>query len=125
MTQSFASMARMRREKVLLITDTSLNFMHAYEIYSMRWSIEFFISDSKRMLGLADCFSHDFRTHSPCVCKWSHARCVCRHAEDALIFASATTVRPLYAPSRANGAYPGCAYCRAFGAYACLPWPGP
>ncbi len=95
MTQSFASAARRWCEKVLQITDKSLNFMHANKIYSMRRSIEFFISDSKRMLGLADCFSHDFRTHSPCVCKWSHARCVCRHAEDALIFASATTVRPL------------------------------
>ena len=49
--------------KVLLTTDTSLNFMRAYEIYSMRWSIEVFFSDSKRMLGLADCSSRDFSAH--------------------------------------------------------------
>ena len=34
--------------------------MRAYEIYSMRWSIEVFFSDSKRLLGLADCSSRDF-----------------------------------------------------------------
>ena len=49
--------------KVLLTTDTSLGFMRAYEIYSMRWSIEVFFSDSKRMLGLADCSSRDFSAH--------------------------------------------------------------
>ena len=49
--------------KVLLTTDTSLNFMCAYEIYSMRWSIEVFFSDSKRLLGLADCSSCDFSAH--------------------------------------------------------------
>ena len=48
---------------MLLTTDTSLNFMRAYEIYSMRWSIEVFFSDSKRMLGLADCSSRDFSAH--------------------------------------------------------------
>ena len=34
--------------------------MLAYEIYAMRWSIEIFGSDSKRLLGLADCSSRDF-----------------------------------------------------------------
>lgn len=48
---------------MLLTTDTNLNFMRAYEIYSMRWSIEVFFSDSKRMLGLADCSSRDFSAH--------------------------------------------------------------
>ena len=37
--------------------------MRAYEIYSMRWSIEVFFSDSKRLLGLADCSSRDFSDH--------------------------------------------------------------
>ena len=46
--------------KVLLTTDHRLGFMRAYEIYSMRWSIEVFFSDSMRMLGLADCSSRDF-----------------------------------------------------------------
>ena len=49
--------------KVLLATDLSLRFMRAYEIYSMRWSIEVFFSDSKRLLGLADCSSRDFSAH--------------------------------------------------------------
>lgn len=46
--------------KLLLTTDTSLNFLRAYEIYAMRWSIEVFFSDSKRLLGLADCSARDF-----------------------------------------------------------------
>lgn len=37
--------------------------MRAYEIYAMRWSIEVFFSDSKRLLGLADCSSSDFSAH--------------------------------------------------------------
>ena len=49
--------------KLLLTTDTKLNFMHAYEIYAMRWSIEVFFSDGKRLLGLADCSSRDFSAH--------------------------------------------------------------
>ncbi len=48
---------------VLLTTDTKLNFLRAYEIYAMRWSIEVFFSDSKRLLGLADCSSRDFSAH--------------------------------------------------------------
>lgn len=49
--------------KLLLTTDLSLDFMRAYEIYAMRWSIEVFFSDSKRILGLADCSSRDFFAH--------------------------------------------------------------
>ena len=49
--------------KLLLTTDLSLDFMRAYEIYAMRWSIEVFFSDSKRILGLADCSSRDFSAH--------------------------------------------------------------
>lgn len=46
--------------KVLLTTDLSIGFMRAYEIYSMRWSIEVFFSDSKRILDLAGCSARDF-----------------------------------------------------------------
>lgn len=49
--------------KLLLTTDLSLDFMRAYGIYAMRWSIEVFFSDSKRILGLADCSSRDFSAH--------------------------------------------------------------
>lgn len=46
--------------RVLLTTDTSLDFLRAYEIYAMRWSIEVFFADSKRVLGLSDCSARDF-----------------------------------------------------------------
>ena len=49
--------------KVLLTTDLRLRFMRAYEIYAMRRSIEVFFSDSKRLLGLADCSSRNFSAH--------------------------------------------------------------
>lgn len=56
----FCKRGRKETWKVLLSTDTALHFMRAYEIYSMRWSIEVFFSDSKRLLGLAKCSSRDF-----------------------------------------------------------------
>lgn len=34
--------------------------MRAYEIYAMRWSIEVFFSDAKRLLDLAGCSARDF-----------------------------------------------------------------
>jgi hypothetical protein len=37
--------------RILLTTDTSVDFMRAYEIYAMRWVIEVFFADSKRLLG--------------------------------------------------------------------------
>lgn len=46
--------------RMLLTTDTSVDFMRAYEIYTMRWAIEVFFADSKRLLGLADCSARDF-----------------------------------------------------------------
>lgn len=46
--------------RILLTTDTSVDFMRAYEIYAMRWAIEVFFADSKRLLGLADYSARDF-----------------------------------------------------------------
>lgn len=46
--------------KVLLTTNVKLDFMQAYEIYAMRWAIEVFFSDSKRLLNLAGCSARDF-----------------------------------------------------------------
>lgn len=34
--------------------------MRAYEIYAMRWIIEIFFADGKRLFGLADCSAQDF-----------------------------------------------------------------
>lgn len=46
--------------KILLTTNLKLDFMQAYEIYSMRWSIEVFFADAKRLLDLAGCSARDF-----------------------------------------------------------------
>ena len=46
--------------KILLTTNVKLDFLAAYEIYAMRWSIEVAFADSKRLLGLADCSARDF-----------------------------------------------------------------
>lgn len=46
--------------KILLTTNLNLDFMQAYEIYSMRWAIEVFFSDAKRLLNLAGCSARDF-----------------------------------------------------------------
>jgi hypothetical protein len=51
------------RWRVLLTTNMELDFMKAYEIYSMRWAIEVFFSDAKRYLQLGDCSARDFSAH--------------------------------------------------------------
>lgn len=50
--------------KILLTTDLKLDFLRAYEIYSMRWAIEVFFSDAKRLLGLSDCSARDFSSQT-------------------------------------------------------------
>lgn len=56
----FCRMGKRECWKVLLTTDLSLSFMRAYEIYAMRWCIEVFFSDSKRLLDLDGCSARDF-----------------------------------------------------------------
>lgn len=56
----FCRMSKNEKWRILLTTDTKLDFMRAYEIYAMRWAIEVFFSDSKRLLGLANCSARDF-----------------------------------------------------------------
>lgn len=53
---------RAKREgwKILLTTHVKLDFSRAYEIYAMRWAIEVFFADSKRLLNLAECSARDF-----------------------------------------------------------------
>ena len=51
-----------RAEEKKIKKDTSVDFMRAYEIYAMRWAIEVFFADSKRLLGLSDCSARDFTT---------------------------------------------------------------
>ena len=56
----FCRQGKASKWRILLTTNTSLGFLQAYEIYAMRWSIEVFFSDSKRLLGLADCSARNF-----------------------------------------------------------------
>lgn len=44
----------------ILTTDTSLDFLKAYRIYSMRWAIEVIFKDCKQNLGLGKCQSRNF-----------------------------------------------------------------
>ena len=44
----------------MLTTNVKLDFLRAYEIYAMRWAIEVFFADSKRLLNLAGCSARDF-----------------------------------------------------------------
>lgn len=46
--------------KILLTTNVKLDFLRAYEIYAMRWAIEVFFADGKRLLNLAGCSARDF-----------------------------------------------------------------
>lgn len=46
--------------RLLVTTNLKLDFMEAYRIYAMRWAIEVFFADAKRILGLADCSARDF-----------------------------------------------------------------
>lgn len=56
----FCRRAKNEGWRLLLTTNIKLDFMKAYEIYSMRWAIEVFFADTKRTLGLADCSARDF-----------------------------------------------------------------
>lgn len=56
----FCRQGKSENWKLLLTTDTSLDFKKAYRVYAMRWFIDAFFSDSKRYLGLAECSCPDF-----------------------------------------------------------------
>jgi hypothetical protein len=44
----------------LMTTDTSLKFVKAIEVYSIRWSIEVFFKEAKQLFGLGKCQSTNF-----------------------------------------------------------------
>lgn len=56
----FCRQGKAQSWKLLLTTNTSLEFKNAYRIYAMRWTIEVFFSDGKRHLNLADCSCRNF-----------------------------------------------------------------
>lgn len=47
----------------LISTDTTLTFVKAIEIYSIRWSIEVFFKEAKQLFGLGKCQSTNFDVH--------------------------------------------------------------
>ena len=44
----------------LITTDTTLKFVRAIEVYSIRWSIEVFFKEAKQLFGLGKCQSTNF-----------------------------------------------------------------
>ena len=60
----FCRCGKNEKWRLLLTTNLSIDFMRAYEIYAMRWSIEVFFSDAKRLLDLAGCSARDFSSQT-------------------------------------------------------------
>ena len=46
--------------KVLLTTDTSMNFVRAFELYERRWGIEVIFKECRGYLGLGKCQSRNY-----------------------------------------------------------------
>lgn len=51
---------RKQKWNVLVTTDLSLNFIKAFEVYQMRWSIEVLNKETKQHLGLGRFQRRDF-----------------------------------------------------------------
>ncbi|MDR3252965.1 MAG: transposase [Tannerella sp.] len=60
LTLFFTRQGKRGKWKVLLTTDTGLNFVQAVEKYQIRWSIEVFFKDAKQLLNLGGCQSGNF-----------------------------------------------------------------
>ena len=56
----FCKTSKRGKWHVLVTTDTKLGILKAYEIYSIRWSIEVFFKESKQYFGLGKSQSQDF-----------------------------------------------------------------
>lgn len=56
----FCCRGKREKWKILLTTNVKLDFLRAYKFYTMRWSIEVFFADSKRLLNLAGCSARDY-----------------------------------------------------------------
>ena len=46
--------------KVLVMTDTSMNFVRAFELYERRWGIEVIFKECRGYLGLGKCQSRNY-----------------------------------------------------------------
>jgi hypothetical protein len=60
LTLFFTRQGKRGKWKVLLTTDTGLNFVQAVEKYQIRWSIEVFFKEAKQLLNLGGCQSGNF-----------------------------------------------------------------
>ena len=56
----FCKTSKRGKWHLLVSTDISLSIERAYEIYSIRWSIEVFFKESKQYFGLGKCQAQDF-----------------------------------------------------------------
>jgi len=56
----FCKTSKRGKWHLLVSTDVSLSIEKAYEIYSIRWSIEVFFKESKQYFGLGKCQARDF-----------------------------------------------------------------
>jgi Transposase DDE domain. len=60
LTLFFTRQGRRGKWKVILTTDTELNFIKTIEHYQVRWTIEVFNKEAKSLLNLGGCQSSDF-----------------------------------------------------------------
>jgi hypothetical protein len=60
LTLFFSRQGKYGKWKVLLTTDTKLNFVQVVEKYQIRWSIEVFFKEAKQLLNLGGCQSSNF-----------------------------------------------------------------
>jgi len=56
----FSRQGKNGKWKVILTTDTTINFLRLIEIYQTRWTIEVFFKEAKQLLGIGNCQSNDF-----------------------------------------------------------------
>jgi hypothetical protein len=56
----FSKQGKNGKWKVILTTDTHINFVRMLEIYQTRWTIEVFFKEAKQLLGLGKCQSNNF-----------------------------------------------------------------
>ena len=59
----FVRYSKRGKWRLLITTRTSLSFIQAMEIYTIRWSIEVFFKETKQLLGIHKCQSKHFDAH--------------------------------------------------------------
>lgn len=62
----FIRISKRSKWRLLVTTNTSLNFTEIYELYANRWAIEVFFKECKQLLGLGKNQSRDFDSQIAC-----------------------------------------------------------